>query len=212
MAELALKETELQSQNLGTAITDAQVVSPIDGKVLQMSVTEGSEARAFQTLITVGDDTELEVGATLVSNQMQELSEGLPAIIELPNRPGIKLTGAVRSMPYPYGTGGGANTSGAAVATAGQNTDTTTRISLDDVSQAGSFRLGELVQVTVVRENKKDALWIPPQAIRTFEGRNFVVVRTDDLPKRQDIKIGIRNEEQVEILSGLEEGQVVVAP
>lgn len=213
MAELALKETELQSQNLGTAITDAQIISPIDGKVLQMSVTEGAEARAFQTLITVGDDTELEVGATLVSNQMQELSEGLPAIIELPNRPGIKLTGAVRSMPYPYGTGGGTNTgAGAAVATAGQNTDNTTRISIDDISAAGSFRLGELVQVTVVRENKQDALWIPPQAIRTFEGRNFVVVRTDDLPKRQDIKIGIRNEEQVEILSGLEEGQVVVAP
>jgi macrolide-specific efflux system membrane fusion protein len=211
MAELSLEETQLRAENLGTAITDAQIVSPIDGKVLQISLVEGQEARAFQTYTIVGDDSELEVGTTLTSTQMQVLTEGLPAVIELPNRPGITLTGQVRSLPYPYGTGGGRQTS-----TSSQESqsaaDAATRISLDDSSLAEGFRLGELVSVTVVQEEKKDALWIPPAAIRTYEGRNFVVVQTEDLPKRQDIKIGIRNESQVEILEGLEEGQVVVAP
>src|SRR5690606_30253002 len=78
LAQLNLEETELQSQNLDTAITDAQIISPIDGKVLSFSVMEGAEVRAFQTLITVGDDSEIEVGATLVSTQMQDLTEGLP--------------------------------------------------------------------------------------------------------------------------------------
>ncbi len=55
-------------------------------------------------------------------------------------------------------------------------------------------------------------LWVAPQAIRTYEGRNFVVVKTDSLPKRVDVRLGIKNEEQVEILEGLEEGQVVIAP
>lgn len=210
MAELNLEETKLRAENLDTSISDAQIVSPIDGKVLQISLIEGSEVRAFQTFVTVGDDSELEVGATLTSAQMQVLTEGLPAVIELPNRPGIKLTGAVRSLPYPYGTGGGKQTSAQAPSTTGA--DNTTRILLDEPDKAQGFRLGELVQVTVVQEEKVGTLWIPPAAIRTYEGRNFVVVRTDSLPKRQDVKIGIRNEEQVEILEGLEEGQVVVGP
>ena len=211
MAELALQETQLRAQNLDTAITDAQITSPIDGKVLQLSLIEGSEVRAFQPMVTVGDDSELEVGTTLTSTQMQVLTEGLPAVIELPNRPGIRLTGAVRSLPYPYGTGGGRQTSAQAASTTG-SADNATRIQLDDSDQARGFRLGEMVTVTVVQEKKVDALWIPPEAVRTYEGRNFVVVRTENLPRRQDIKIGIRNEEQVEILEGLEEGQVVVAP
>lgn len=211
LAQLSLDETKLQSQNLDTAISDAQITSTIDGKVLNVSLLEGSEVKAFSPEITVGDDSALEVGATLVATQMQEMTEGLSAIIELPNRPGVKLQGKVRSLPYPYGTGGG-NKAGSSQAGAGKSTDTTTRLSLDDPSQAKDFRMGDLVQVTVVKESKLGVLWLPPAAIRTFEGRNFVVVKTSGLPKRADVKIGIKNEEKVEILDGLQEGQVVIAP
>ena len=88
----------------------------------------------------------------------------------------------------------------------------TTRIALDDPEIIKGFRLGDLVQVTVILENKQNVLWLPPQAIRSFEGRNFVVIKTDGLPKRVDVRIGIKNQEQVEILDGVEEGQVAIAP
>lgn len=213
LAQISLEETKLQNENLDTAINDARITSTINGKVLSLSVIEGAEVRAFQGLITVGDDSTLEVGATLTSTQMQELAEGMKATIELPSRPGEKLTGAVRSLPYPYGTGGGKNASGDSSVTSGTSTiDTATRVSLDDPSVIRGFRLGELVTVTVVKESKQNVLWLPPTAIRSFEGRNFVVVKTEALPKRVDVKLGIKNEERVEILSGVEEGQVIIAP
>lgn len=212
LAQINLEETKLQNQNLDTAINDARITSPINGKVLSLNVIEGSEVRAFQGLITVGDDSTLEVGATLTSTQMQDLAEGMAATIELPARPGEKLTGMVRALPYPYGTGGGKNTGSSSVTSGTSAIDTATRVSLDDPSTLKGFRLGELVTVTVVRESKQNVLWLPPAAIRTFEGRNFVVVKTDGLPKRMDVKLGIKNEERVEVLSGLEEGQVVIAP
>jgi membrane fusion protein, macrolide-specific efflux system len=212
LAQIAYDETKMNTENLEGAIQDAQIVSPINGKVLSVSVLEGAEIRGFQPLITVGDDSLLEVGATLTSTQMQLLSEGMAAIVELPNRPGEKLTGEVRSLPYPYGTGGGTRASGSAGGTSANAAgDSTTRISLDGNAAAG-FNLGDLVNVTVVLESKEGILWLPPQAIRTFEGRNFVVVQTEGLPRRVDVRLGIRNEEKVEILDGLEEGMVVVAP
>jgi len=52
----------------------------------------------------------------------------------------------------------------------------------------------------------------PPQAIRTFEGRTFAVVQDGQGQRRVDVKVGITNEDQTEILEGLTEGQVVVSP
>ncbi len=210
LAQIALDETKLQVKSLNTNITDAQIVSPLDGKVLAVDVLEGAEVRAFNPLITVGDDTQLEVGATLTTTQMQELAEEMTVIVELPNRPGEKLNGKVRSLPYPYGTGGGTQTS--STTTAGAKVDNTTRVALENPDSIKGFRLGDLVQVTVILESKKDVLWLPPAAIRSFEGRNFIVIKTDGLPKRVDVRIGIKNEEQVEILAGVEEGQVAIAP
>lgn len=211
LAQIALEETKLNAQNLDGAMADAQIVSPIDGKVLNIQLIEGKEVNAFQALITVGDDSQLEIGSTLTSAQMQLLAEGMPATMELDSRPGEKLTGKIRSLPYPYGTGGGAS-SDTSAATDKTKGDNTTRIVLDNPADTKGFRLGDMVQVTVVMESKQGVLYLPPAAIRTFEGRNFVVVQTDGLPRRADIKVGIKNEERVEVTEGLEEGQVVIAP
>ena len=68
------------------------------------------------------------------------------------------------------------------------------------------------MRITIVIEKRPDTLWLPPQAIRVFEGRRFVVVQEEGFQQRVDIKMGIEGEDRVEILEGLEEGQVVVSP
>jgi len=88
----------------------------------------------------------------------------------------------------------------------------TTRITLDvDFAEAG-LKVGDLMRVTIVLQHKEDVLWLPPQAIRTFGGRKFVVVQEDGYQQRVDVKIGIESDDRVEIISGLEDGQVVIAP
>ena len=49
-----------------------------------------------------------------------------------------------------------------------------------------------------------------PAAIRTFEGRKFVVIQENAGQRRVDVKLGIEGEDRVEIASGLTEGQIVV--
>ncbi|MBN2389335.1 MAG: secretion protein HlyD, partial [Anaerolineae bacterium] len=68
------------------------------------------------------------------------------------------------------------------------------------------------VRITIELERATDALWLPPQAVRTFEGRNFVVIQEDGGQRRLDVTIGIRSDERLEILDGLSEGQTVIAP
>jgi len=55
-------------------------------------------------------------------------------------------------------------------------------------------------------------LWLPPQAIREFGGRKFVVLQEGDVQRRVDVKVGVVSDDRVEIITGLNEGQVVVSP
>jgi RND family efflux transporter MFP subunit len=192
----------LNVERVKTAITDAQIIAPFDGKVLSMGLSEGRAVDAFNPVVTVADPTQLEVTADLQSTDLQNLAEGMPTTMVLVSRPGEEFKGTVRKLPYPYGSGG--------TSTKSAETDKSTRVTLEgDLTNAG-FEMGDLMRVTTVLESRPDTLWLPPAAIRTFEGRNFVVVQEGDAQRRVDVKVGIKNEDQVEILEGLTEGQVVV--
>jgi len=103
-------------------------------------------------------------------------------------------------MPYPYGKGGSQSKLDKA--------DQFTHLALDDTSI--ELRMGDVASCTVLLEEEKDALWLPPAAVRTFEGRNFVVVDQDGRQRRIDIKVGIVGADRIQILEGLEEGQSVI--
>ena len=59
-------------------------------------------------------------------------------------------------------------------------------------------------------ERKENVLWLPPEAVRAFEGRRFVVVRQGDRERRVTVKVGIETEDRLEILEGVEAGDVIV--
>jgi len=68
------------------------------------------------------------------------------------------------------------------------------------------------MQIKVVVERKDDVLWLPPQAVRTFEARTFVVIQNGETQQRVDVKVGVESQDRVEIEAGLNEGQIVIGP
>ena len=191
----------LQVEKLQSAIADATITAPFDGKLLSVSLTAGRPLNAFDSVVSIADITDLEVKADLISDQMNELAEEMTVEVSLVGRPGEILTGFVRRLPYPFGSGG----SGEVI-----DPDKSTRITIDQEAGDVGFELGDLVQVRVQLEQKDSVLWLPPQAIRVFDGRRFVVIQDGDIQRRVDVKVGIQTPDRVEIEDGLEEGQVVV--
>ena len=193
---------ELAVAKLQAEIAESQIIAPFDGQLLSISLTPGQAVSAYAPVSTVADINNLEVSAELVSNQMEDLSEGMNAVIFLTSRPGVTLDGAVRQLPYPYGSGGRGQTV--------EDMDKSTRVTIVAAPGDEGFELGDLVRVTVELERKADVLWLPPQALRIFDGRRFAVLQDGDLQRRVDVTVGIETPERVEIESGLEEGQTVV--
>jgi RND family efflux transporter MFP subunit len=198
LAQISYEETKVRVADIEDTIAAAQIIAPIDGVISKLLLGIGRSVEEFKEYVIVSDMTSLEVSASLTSEEMASLEEGMVVSAELLSRPGDTYTGIIRRLPY--GTA------------ATEEEDTTTRISLDVNPEEAGLEEGDLMRVTVVLEKKESVLWLPPQAIRTFEGRKFVVVQEEGYQQRVDVKIGIEGEDRTEILEGLQEGQIVVAP
>jgi hypothetical protein len=88
------------------------------------------------------------------------------------------------------------------------NADTAFHISYD--AKDLQLDVGDLAEIVLTLSRKEDVLWLPPQAVRAFEGRRFVVLKDGDRQRRQDVKVGIVSTDRIEIVDGLKEGNIVV--
>jgi multidrug efflux pump subunit AcrA (membrane-fusion protein) len=181
-------------------VADGRIVAPQDGEVLALAISEGDEVQEFDSVIEIADPAHLEIAAELPDAQMRRLAEGQAAEVSLLARPDVIMPAVIRRLPAPYGSGG----SGAV-----QEEDRTTRFQITD-TKGQTLEPGSVARIRIVLQRKENVLWLPPEAVRSFEGRRFVVVRTGDRERRVTVKLGIETAERVEIVEGLKEGDVVV--
>lgn len=198
--EQAVLKAELELEDLRAQITDTLILAPIDGEITALSTAAGKAVAGYQPVMVIADPTELEVSAELAPDDMRQLSEGQEATVVPIEFPGQELLGTVRSLPYPYGSGG----SGSGL----DEEDTMTHLAVDLGTLA--VEPGDLVRVTIILERKDGVIWLPPAAIRTFEGRKFVLVQEGAGQRQVDVTLGIISDDRVEIEAGLEKGDVVL--
>ena len=163
---LDVTRTLLSLQRLEDQLNDARVVAPFTGVVLSISLVEGKQIQGYQEVLILADPTNLEISADLQDSEMSEMSEEMTLVAEFVNRPGEELTGFVRRLPYPYSGGG--------LSDGVDEDDDSVRITLDDMDpDKYNYDIGDRLRITIELERVEDALWLPPQAVRTFEGRSL---------------------------------------
>jgi RND family efflux transporter MFP subunit len=201
LAKIALEEAQLGKEDLEVAVANAQLIAPFDGTINTISSSEGRLVDAYQPVMIIADMQDLEISANLVLDQLEGLVEGMSVTVESADRPGETIGGIIRRLPYLPGSNNDPDAE-----------DNSTRITLEIPLEEMGLESGDLTTVTAVIERKDDVLWLPPQAIRNFEGRSFVVVQDGEIQQRVDVIIGIEGDGRTEIKEGLLEGQIVVAP
>ena len=182
---------------LDAQVAQARAFAPADGTIIA-AVDVGRNVNPSIPAFVLGDPNQLEVIADLNpstgNDEVKEMFEGMPVTVEV--NADVKLTGTIRQLPSPYGTG--------------ESDESAIHVILDDPPSASTYQAGDKVTVMVQLASKEDVLWLPPDAIRSAGGRTFVIINSDSGPQRVDIEIGLQTRDMVEIISGLEEGQIVV--
>ena len=193
LAQIALDEINFTYDGL-------RLTSPIDGTVLSVSILEGTTSEANKPVIVVANLDDLVVSATVGSEDLARLVIGMDVTVSSIGRNIPVAEGAIRALPYPYGN---ADT---------ESTDGSVQVALDQAPVPLGYDVGDMVSMSIILEQKADALWLPLQVVREFEGRYFVIAEDGDVERRVDVNVGIVDDDRIEITGGLAEGQVVVAP
>lgn len=207
LAQIAVEEARLQISDLENTVANAQIIAPFAGQILSMGLAPGSQATAFRSVITLADPSALEIMIIPSLDEADEMGVGQSVTLQFTNQPGETWGGHIRSVPIFSTSGGGSND----LSAGGVNPeDASARITVDDATL--SLVSGETVTVIIQVATRENVLWLPPAALRTFQGSDFVLVQNGEVQQRVNIQIGLRSDDRVEIVSGLTEGQVVIGP
>lgn len=185
----SVNEAQLNIDQILGDIAQSSLYAPIDGVVLEVNVSPGNATAAFDTVMTIAIPEPLEVIANLAFNDTQKLSVGMIGKCELMNQPDTAVQCVIRQVPL-----------------SNRDADQTVRVaaSLDNIPS------GQLVEVEMPLDVRDNVLWLPPEAIRTFQNRTFVVVQTADGERVVDISIGLQTDDRIEVETGLSENDIIV--
>lgn len=171
-------------------INDFTIVAPMDGVVLRRDGEIGEIAESGQILFRIGVPKPLQVVAEVNEEDIPRVALGQVVLFRTDAFPDRRLEGKVREIT-PMGD----------VAAKTYRV----KIALPDDTP---LKPGMSVEANIITREQSNALLIPTEAV---QGTVVYVLNGDRVHKRE-VKVGIRGARSVEILSGLDEGDRVVAP
>ena len=181
---------------ISETISKASMIAPMSGRLVYFAPDPGEPVLSFEPIAVVADLSVLEVTDEMDADDLTELAEGMPLTIQRAALPGNVYSGAIASLPAPYGL----------------STDGFVHVSFDEQPLADEFKVGDRMSFTVLIEERDNVLWLPVSAIRQFSGRNFIVVQNEGVQQRVDVRLGLEGDGRVEVLEGAEESQTVIGP
>ncbi|MBI3979433.1 MAG: efflux RND transporter periplasmic adaptor subunit [Chloroflexi bacterium] len=187
-AEIALKQARLDLQN-------ATLTAPFAGVAAAVGANVGEQIGGGAAVVSLVDPTQFRVDVNVDEADIGRVAPGKPAVITVDalNR---RIQGRVLSVA-PSGTV--------------QQGVVTYLVSVGAEGDA-TLPAGMTVNVTIIADQKANALVVPSRAIRR-QGRDQIVeIIADGKPQTRVVRTGLVGEQQTEIVEGLAEGEQVVIP
>ncbi len=194
----------------GDRVESALIRSPAEGVVVEVRGAAGAPPPPGAVIVvrTVDLDAEFD----LTESNLTELSEGMEATLTVPVlSKSIPVT--IGRLPQDPKTAGGLGSSigsaqgGAAQSGPEQALNYPLEIPLPPIE---GLRPGMTVDLDVLVARKADVLVVPQEALKYDEGGVYVEVAEGNTVRTVRIKTGLSDENSVEVIEGLSEGQTVV--
>lgn len=198
-----LDETTIALAQTQAQLEDAILVAPFAGTILTVQIQEGEWASPGTPAILLAATESLLLAVNVDEVDVARLAEGQAAHLSFDALRALQsepVLGTVTRIAPSATSVGGAVAYGVEI-----------RFSPGELP----IRLGMTANIDMVVGSADDALLVPNRAITADRQMNrYYVTRQlpDGSQQRVEVRIGLRDESQTEILEGLREGDVVVLP
>ena len=188
----AAAKAQYTVEGLEAQAEDMSLVSPIDGVIGYRQAEIGQWATAGQKLLTVVDNSHLYLDCDVAEQDMTILKEGMDVDVEIDSLgdsvPGklIYISPSIDSSTRSY------------------------RVRLELDASSGKVRGGMFGQCDVTSVMRKDTLFLPKAAVVDDNGKKSVfLVSPEGKVKKVTVRLGLANDDFLEIKKGLSEGDQV---
>lgn len=171
------------------------LIAPISGMVIVRSVEPGQTVSSLTPILVLSD--RLIVKAEIDETDIGRVRVGQASVISLDAYPEVEVKGRVSHISY--------------------ESKIISNVTMYEVDILPNrvprvFRSGMSANISIVEDTREDVLLLPVEAVRRDGSVNYVMVRSGDRrrPVRRVIELGISDEKNVEITSGLDENERVV--
>ena len=207
--EEAQKKLEAAQKNLD----NCSAVAPISGQVIGLSVTQGQELQANSTLVTISDTSTVIISATVDERNISYIKTGMSVNLD---QWGTSAFGTVETV---------------SLSSTVNNGVASYPITISADNTEGTLQVNSYVNYEIQASQNDNCLMVPIQAVRTVglddgSSATVVYVQADSQPDNalelpyQDeeipagfypvqVELGIQDTYNVEIKSGLNEGDTV---
>jgi macrolide-specific efflux system membrane fusion protein len=170
------------------------LIAPINGEVIVRAVEPGQSVTSADAVLVLSD--RLIIQAQVDETDIGKIKLGQKAAIVLDAYSDQTIDGKVDHVYYESKT---------------VNNVTMYNVDILPDRVPSFFRSGMSANIDVIREKKDNILILPVEAVKKFKDKSFVFMKSPDKekPERREVVTGISDDDNIEIISGLNEGDVV---
>jgi membrane fusion protein, macrolide-specific efflux system len=195
LLDAARGQSEEQRKYLEDAYKGISLIAPIDAQVIVATTQPGQTVTAEEAVVVLSD--QLIVRAQVDETDIGKIKPGETAMITLDAYSDSPIKGSVAHIYYESKT---------------VNNVTMYEVDLAPETVPDFFRSGMNATISFITKHKDNILMLPADAVIHGKNRTFVFVKTND-PKesaRQPVELGISDDKNVEIVSGVSEDDTIV--
>lgn len=209
--QLAVTQAEVALANAREELTQTKVVAPVGGQVAQILLAEGSYAGVNAEAVFIAAPGPLTAAGQVFELDLAGIDVGMPVEVAFEALGGQKFEGVVmaidalpagqsdRMMMERYPMGG--------------NNPVNYTVTVQLNEENPTIRSGMSCQIHFTKERVDGVLILPRSAVRRAEDKHYIKVKSaNGSVEEKEIVLGRVSGKDVEVVSGLTEGERVLVP
>ncbi len=176
-------------------IAEATIYAPLDGTVLRADLTKGAFVTMGRELVTIADLAHLKITLNIDETDIPRIVIGQNVALDLDAFPGKTIKGQVVDI-----------SPGSATVQGVVNYEVKIQLLMTDVP----VKVGMTANASIEVARKEKVLLVPNRAIRASGNKRLVTILDAGKPKDVAVTLGLSNDQETEILNGLNEGDQIV--
>ena len=193
LARIDLESANLWLDQLYDELELARLRAPVDGRITWVSQTaqEGEYLQADQRFVRIADPRDIVF--TYEGRDSAQLNvgmEGIATVEDADYQCAVVLTPS--SVPFD------------------QRKEFEDTVQIQVLDLPDGISAGKTGQATFILARREDVLVLPKRAVQRYSTRTYVDVVASGVRMERDVEVGLETETQVEIVSGLTEGEEVI--